>query len=100
MILREMGNKSSQSETTPKKEPRPAGVSSAPPVRTALVEMAWQVAIPFMVLVLGGNWLDGKYDTGPLFAVIGVFLGVAAVTAIVYRLVERHFPGTLKKEDK
>ena len=94
-----MGKTKGQPESTPKKEPHRAGVSRDPKIQTALVEMAWQVAIPFMVLTLGGNWIDGQQDTEPVFTIIGMFLGLAAATLLVYRIVQRHYPNTFKKED-
>ncbi len=94
-----MGKPSGQSKTTPKKEPQPAGVSKDPSIQTALAEMAWQVAIPFMVFTLGGNWLDGRQDTEPLFTIIGMFIGLASASLLVYKIVERHYPGTFKKKE-
>ncbi len=74
-------------------------MSKVPPIQSALVEMAWQVAIPFMLFALGGNWLDAKFETRPLFTIIGLFVGLGAVTALVYRIVEKYYPGTFKKEE-
>ena len=95
-----MGKKQSQSTTTPKKEPQPTVVSSEPNFPKVVAEMAWQVAIPFMVLTLGGSWLDTRYDSKPLFTIIGLLLGVASVTLIVFRLVRVYYPNTFKKDDK
>lgn len=93
-----MGSKSGQ-KPTPKQEPQSNGVSDAPSFNGVLAEMAWQVAVPFMVLTLFGSWLDGRYDTKPLFTIIGLFLGLAGVTVLVYRLVQKHYPGTFSKKD-
>ena len=88
-------------KTTPGIEPPVTDVSSkqsndpkSPEITTVLIEMAWQVALPFMVFALGGNVLDTRYDTTPIFTLIGLFLAVASVSFLVYRLVSRYYPDT------
>lgn len=95
-----MGNRKSQSGTTRKKEPHRAGVSKAPNITTVFAEMAWQVAIPFMLFTLLGNWIDGKQGTSPLFTIIGLFIGIGSVSLVVHRLIEKHYPDTTNKETK
>ena len=75
-------------------------MSKEPNFPKVVAEMAWQIAIPFMVLTLGGSWLDTRYDSKPIFTVIGLLLGVASVSVIVYRLVQNYYPTTFKKDDK
>ena len=75
-------------------------MSEVPKFGTVMAEMAWQVAIPFMAFTLGGNWIDGQNDTEPLFTLIGLFLGIASVTLIVRKLIEKHYPDTFKKEEE
>lgn len=62
-----------------------------------LAETAWRVAVPFFVLSLGGIKLDELLGAEPMFTVAGVFAALAAVTVVVYRYVEQHFPGTIKR---
>lgn len=31
-----------------------------------------------LLFLLGGNWLDGKLGTSPVFALLGMFVGAAA----------------------
>ena len=95
-----MGKAKSQSSTTRKKEPHRAGVPEVPAIQSVLVEMAWQVAIPFMGFTLGGNWIDGQTETEPLFTIIGLFLGIASVYVIVKRLIAKHWPQQQDKESK
>ncbi|MCX6013240.1 MAG: AtpZ/AtpI family protein [Chloroflexi bacterium] len=38
--------------------------------------------------VLGGLWLDKKWGTNPLFAILGLILGVILSFVIVYRLLK------------
>ena len=44
-----------------------------------------QFAIALVVFALGGNWLDQKAGTSPLFLLVGVFLGAAAAFYSMYR---------------
>lgn len=46
-----------------------------------VLEVGWFVGIAIVAGVLGGQWLDNKLGTQPLFAIIGLFLGLA--TAVV-----------------
>jgi len=95
-----MGKTKSQPETTPKKEPQPAAVPRVDKVQAALTEMSWQVALPFMAFVLGGNWLDGRYASKPTFTIAGLALGVAAVIVAVRNIVGKYYPNTVNKDDK
>ncbi len=44
-----------------------------------------QFAVALVVFALGGDWLDDRYGTGPLFLLIGVFGGGAAAFYSMYR---------------
>jgi len=46
-----------------------------------LLEVGWFVGIAIVAGVLGGQWLDNKLGTRPIFVIIGLFLGLA--TAVV-----------------
>jgi ATP synthase protein I len=43
--------------------------------------------------VLGGQWLDGRLGTAPLFAVVGLFVGLAAGGYLFVRQVGRLLGG-------
>lgn len=86
--------KQNTTKSTHKSEPQSSAVSKVPSFPVAMAEMSWRIAIPFMGLILGGNYLDSKFDTEPTLTVLGVLLAVAAVSAIVYRYVNDNFPGT------
>ncbi len=43
------------------------------------VSFGLTMAITIYLLYLGGSWLDRKFDTEPLFMVLGILLGVGAV---------------------
>lgn len=44
-----------------------------------------QFAVALVLFALGGNWLDGKAGTAPLFLMLGVFGGGAAAFYSMYR---------------
>ena len=46
-----------------------------------------QFAVAIMVGLYLGNWLDGRLGTGPLFLVLGVFLGAGAAFYSIYKKV-------------
>jgi len=37
-----------------------------------------QMAVSVLLCLLGGNWLDQRWGTSPLFLILGVFLGGGA----------------------
>ena len=47
-------------------------------------ELAGGVLVPVLV----GLWLDSRWDSSPTFVLIGTFLGLAAVTATLIRVVK------------
>lgn len=95
--------KSLKSNATQHREPKASAGSSNSPAEkglgTHLAETAWRVAVPFLLFSLGGIWADDKFDTEPLFSIIGVFVALASVAAIVYKYVNSHFPDTFKRGD-
>jgi F0F1-type ATP synthase assembly protein I len=44
-----------------------------------------QFAVALVLFALGGDWLDGRFGTGPLFLLLGVFGGGAAAFYSMYR---------------
>lgn len=49
-----------------------------------------EMAIAVVIGTVGGSWLDERYGTHPTFALIGMFLGVAAGFRGVFRVVRAH----------
>lgn len=57
-----------------------------------------QLAAAIFLCLLGGNWLDQRWGTSPLFLILGVFLGgVAGFYNLVKMLTGPQRP---KEEDK
>lgn len=45
-----------------------------------------EVVLAIVLGVLGGRWLDGKFDTSPYITVVGFFFGVAAAVKAIIRV--------------
>lgn len=55
-----------------------------------LTGIGWYFAVCVVGGIIVGRWLDGRFDTGPLFALIGTLLGLGMALYGGYRmLVER-----------
>jgi F0F1-type ATP synthase assembly protein I len=48
--------------------------------------------------IWGGHWLDGKFNTGPLWLIIGLILGIAVAVLGVYNML-KPFMEKAKKTD-
>jgi len=93
-------NNNSTQSSEPKSSVRPSSTSGKPKgLGNYLAETAWRVASPFLIFSLGGIWLDNKFDSDPLYTIIGVFVALTAVVVVVYKYVNTHFPDTFKRGD-
>lgn len=52
-------------------------------------ELGLLIAIPVVVLVLAGVWLDKKLGTLPLFIIVGIVVSMIVSTVAVARKVKR-----------
>ena len=52
-------------------------------------EIALVMLVTVLVSVLAGYWVDGQLGTLPIFAMIGLFVGLALSALAVYRLINR-----------
>ena len=50
-------------------------------------QMSLTIAIPIVLGVLAGHWLDEKFETKPVFFLILLCLGIAGSVTGVYRLI-------------
>jgi len=48
------------------------------------------IAVPVVVFVLIGQWLDGKYDKGPLFTVLAFILAAAITAKTIHKKAKRY----------
>lgn len=52
-----------------------------------LIGVGWYVGSCIVLGVLGGLWLDGKFDTSPVLVIVGLILGVVIAFYGVYRMI-------------
>ncbi len=62
-----------------------------------LVGVGWYIGGCIVLGVLGGLWLDGKFNTSPVLVIAGLILGVAVAFYGVYRMV---LPNINRKQNK
>ena len=53
------------------------------------LSLGYTIAIPIVVLALGGRLLDGQFGTSPLFLLIGVSVSIILSTFGVYYRVKK-----------
>ncbi|MFC1640763.1 AtpZ/AtpI family protein [Patescibacteria group bacterium] len=54
-------------------------------LRLAL-RLGYTIAIPLVLLALAGRIIDNKYDTSPVFLLIGIGLSIFVSTLAVYKV--------------
>ncbi len=62
-----------------------------------LIGVGWYVGICIVLGVVGGRWLDGKFNTEPILVIVGLILGVIIAFYGVYRMI---LPNINKKQNK
>ena len=69
---------------------------------SAVMDMTWQLAIVFLIPVIGGYKLDEHFKTSPLWFVIGCVLAIGGSFAVMRRILSQLnqsfiHPGAKKK---
>ena len=67
------------------------------PAAVRLIGVGWYVGISITLGILAGLWLDNKYDTKPIFILIGLLLGLTVAGFGVFRMLQ---PLLKSKDDK
>lgn len=49
----------------------------------ALLDIGWKLLAVVLIFLLGGQWLDKKFNSDPLFALVGLALIVVSFVLIV-----------------
>ncbi len=62
-----------------------------------LVGVGWYIGVCIVLGVLGGLWLDNKFDTKPILVIVGLLLGITVAFYGVYRMI---LPNLNNKQDK
>lgn len=68
-------------------------------VALRLIGVGWFVGASILLGVLGGLWLDSKLNTGPLFIIAGLMLGVIIAFYGVYRMLLPLISNKQNRED-
>lgn len=72
-----------------------------PPEPADLAGLGLTLAAAIALFAIGGNWLDGRLGTGPLFVLAGTFLGFAGGFYSLYaKLVLRPRDERREEEDE
>lgn len=62
-----------------------------------LVGVGWYIGVCIFLGVIGGLWLDSKFNTEPWLVIVGLLLGVFLAFYGVYRMI---LPNMGKKQNK
>lgn len=52
-----------------------------------LVGVGWYIGVCIVLGVLGGLWLDDKFNTKPILVIVGLLAGVGIAFYGVYRMI-------------
>jgi len=66
----------------------------------ASVNMGWQLAVVFLVPIVGGTLLDSHFKTSPIFTIIGFMVAIAATVLVIRRQIQLNSPKLDSKETK
>ena len=66
----------------------------------SLMGMGFYIAIAIILGIWGGHWLDGKMNTGPLWLIIGLILGIAVAALGVYNMIKPFMEEAKKTDNK
>jgi F0F1-type ATP synthase assembly protein I len=66
----------------------------------SLMGMGFYIAIAIILGIWGGHWLDLKMNTGPLWLIIGMVLGIAVVALGVYNMMKPFIENVKKMDSK
>ncbi len=58
-----------------------------------------EIGLSIALGVLGGRWLDGKFDTTPWLTILGFGFGIAAAIRSVYATIQRARAATREQVD-
>jgi F0F1-type ATP synthase assembly protein I len=65
----------------------------------SLLGMGFYIAIAIVLGIWGGNWLDEKFSTGPLWLIIGLILGIAVAVLGAYNMLKPFIKNANKPDD-
>ncbi|MFC2010308.1 AtpZ/AtpI family protein [Chloroflexota bacterium] len=60
-----------------------------------LIGVGWYIGCCIVLGTLGGLWLDNKFNTGPIVAIVGLIVGILVAFYGTYRMI---LPNINKKQ--
>lgn len=63
----------------------------------ATLNMSWQLLLVVLIPVIAGVQLDKKFDTSPVFTIVGFIIALAGVVVVVWRQMQRVAPTDTEK---
>jgi len=64
------------------------------------LNLSWTMLFSLLIPLLVGIWLDKRFDSSPLFLLLGAGLGVLAATVGVARVALRTFRPVVEEADR
>ena len=65
-----------------------------------LVGLGWYVGTCIVLGVVGGLWLDNKFNTKPILVIVGLIVGIIIAFYGVYRMILPNFNNKKRNEGK
>jgi F0F1-type ATP synthase assembly protein I len=65
----------------------------------SLLGVGFYIAASIILGTLGGRWLDGKFNTEPLWLVVGLILGIVVAFVGVYNMLKPFIDHNGKDKD-
>jgi len=67
---------------------------------TMALNLGTSVAAVIAIGLIGGKWLDARFETGMVFTILGFLLGAATAMKMLWdRMMERDREATAEKQD-
>jgi len=54
-----------------------------------LGQLGYMIAIPAVIGAAGGAWLDKRFDTSPLFILLGIALAIASSSLWIWTFIKK-----------
>lgn len=67
---------------------------------TMALDMSWRLAIAVLVPIIGGFELDKKFDTSPVYMILGFVLAMAGMALVFWRTLQEAAKIEVPKGDK
>lgn len=65
-----------------------------------VVDFGFVLAVPVVVFVMTGRWLDAKYDSGPWLTLLAFVLAALVSGAIIYKKAKRYGKEYMELDNK